>query len=298
MKNHLHHLLILLISLALAGGLVYTRDWYQHPDRIDEQPLLEVDYTDVDDEQPSEEEELQRFFEEELFEKLQNHGAPVSDDTYDSHRERICDYFDDLCDKIYLLGSHSAQQEYFYTALPIYLMYYFDDNIQANKDIEIVIASISIADDPGRRGYANKNTVIINTHDIQSYREFLEIMVHELGHVVDLGVVVGTMKRKDTRYTEFGQAVFALDDPSLDYYQLSRDSESVRKSSQTRDDFCSGYGQRNPFEDFSECMNLYINHHALFVYIAQRSDILQEKYRYIKSLFDGFYLYADQVSVS
>ena len=106
------------------------------------------------------------------------------------------------------------------------------------------------------------------------------------------------MKRRDTTYTEFGQAAFSLDDPSLEYYRLSRDNESTRSYGQTRDDFCSGYGQTNPFEDFAECFNLYMNHHDLFVHIMDRSDTLRRKYTYIKRLVDGFFLYRDRYALS
>ena len=282
-------------TVAFAIILIYDRS--TSPDRISEKPLLDMDYTQIDEDESQSETGLDQFFQEELLQELEpRHGAPDSA-FYNDKLNTLCYSFRDVCDRVNLVDSFSSRDRYFYTAIPIYLTHYMDRYGDLDYEIEDILHTISISSDPGRRGYANHDSIIINTSDIDSVREYLEIMTHELGHIVDLGSVTGTMRRKDTTYTEFGQAVFALDDPSLDYYRLSRANETTRNAGQTRDDFCSGYGQRNPFEDFSECMNLYINHHDLFEYISSRSRTLERKYTYIKKLFDGFYLYSDTASI-
>jgi len=111
-----------------------------------------------------------------------------------------------------------------------------------------------------------------------------------MGHILDLGILQGSQKTIDQTYTEFGKAVFAIDDISLSYYRLSRDSESIRKSTAIKKDFCSGYGMSNPFEDFAECFNLYINHNALFKAYAKDNKMIKNKYNFIAGLFDGKYM--------
>lgn len=49
----------------------------------------------------------------------------------------------------------------------------------------------------------------------------------------------------------------------------------------------------DPFEDFAECFNLYINHNVLFRQIAKSNTILKKKYNIIASLFAGKYLGAN-----
>jgi hypothetical protein len=48
----------------------------------------------------------------------------------------------------------------------------------------------------------------------------------------------------------------------------------------------------NPFEDFAECFNLYMNHNAYFRSIAQNNIILTQKYNFIANILGGSYLFA------
>jgi len=48
----------------------------------------------------------------------------------------------------------------------------------------------------------------------------------------------------------------------------------------------------DPFEDFAECFNLYVNHNALFKAMAKRNEILKKKYNFVASAFDGNFLHA------
>jgi hypothetical protein len=59
--------------------------------------------------------------------------------------------------------------------------------------------------------------------------EFWQVFTHEAGHIMDLGALQGKSKTKSTVFTEFGKKNFAIDDPSLEYYKYSRQSETVRK---------------------------------------------------------------------
>lgn len=84
--------------------------------------------------------------------------------------------------------------------------------------------------------------------------------------------------------------VFRIDDLSLVFYKVSRDNETIRKAEAKKKDFCSGYGMSDPFEDFSECFNLYINHNILFRQMAKSNTALKKKYNFIASIFDGKYI--------
>lgn len=117
------------------------------------------------------------------------------------------------------------------------------------------------------------------------------VLIHELGHIIDLGILQGQSKKKNTYFTEFGQESFAIDDISLQYYTLSRDSEYQRKNIETRQSFCSIYGMSNPFEDFAECFQLYMNHQDYFRHLSKDNNTLAKKYAFFEQLFDGRYLY-------
>jgi hypothetical protein len=41
----------------------------------------------------------------------------------------------------------------------------------------------------------------------------------------------------------------------------------------------------NPFEDFAECHNLYLNNAYLFRQMAQESNIMKNKYNFFANLF-------------
>ena len=56
-------------------------------------------------------------------------------------------------------------------------------------------------------------------------------MVHEFGHIVDLGSLQGKSKAKNGNFTEFGKTVFEIDDPSLEYYRYSRWTEEIGRAS-------------------------------------------------------------------
>jgi len=122
---------------------------------------------------------------------------------------------------------------------------------------------------------------MLNLGSVKSKDEFAQLITHEIGHITDLGYIEGKSTRKSIPYTEFGQRVFGIDDLSIKYYAISRTSETIRRAEAKKKDFCSGYGMSDPFEDFAECFNLYINHNALFKQIAKTNTLLSKKYNFI-----------------
>ena len=146
-----------------------------------------------------------------------------------------------------------------------------------------------------RRGSANRNAITINLWWMKYQNEFFQVISHEMWHIIDLGGLQWTSRSKSSAFTEFNKAVFAIDDPSLEYYKYSRSSEKVRKSWMVKEDFCSWYGMSDPFEDFAECHNLYLNHHDYFRKLAMNNSNMKSKYNYFSNLYGGKYLNDSEV---
>ncbi|MCK9467047.1 MAG: hypothetical protein M0P94_01850 [Candidatus Absconditabacterales bacterium] len=197
-----------------------------------------------------------------------------------------------LCAKIKFQGEFDIKDKYMYLASSIYVLKHIENTQQFGKTVKQQLKKININNETStRRGFANWDTITINLGMVKSYVEFLELVSHEMGHVVDLGMIRGFSNQKDGNYTEFGKRVFEIDDPSIVFYKLSWQNEKIRKSNATKEDFCSSYGMTDPFEDFAECHNLYLNHNAIFAYRAQNNEIMKQKYNFIANLYGGKYLF-------
>lgn len=214
------------------------------------------------------------------------HGAA----TIETNLSIICDKIN-ICDKLDFKGTFSTIEKYNYTKMIGKIVQFIDDNGTQDKNIKQVITDIKINKDEGsRRGYATRDSIVFNLWSVQSNKEFIELTTHEMGHIIDLWYIQWSWFKKDKNYTEFGKAVFAINDLSLSFYKISRDKETIRKAEAKKKNFCSGYGMSDPFEDFSECFNLYINHNIFFREIAKTDTILKKKYNFIAGIFNGNYI--------
>lgn len=136
------------------------------------------------------------------------------------------------------------------------------------------------------RGLANSQMMILNTESINSEDELQAVFTHEMGHVVDLGLLKPRSTRKSAFWTA-GTQVYE-NDPSLNFYKLSWVDYKTKNLSATRSDFISGYAQSSPFEDFAECYLFYRLHGEKFRNIATDSAVLQAKYNFMKAtVFKG-----------
>ena len=244
--------------------------------------------------------ELDEDFKSELW----KHEAPLSDeeivefdeesqDEYKIRFENICESNKSFCDKIVFNGSHTYKDKYMYLASSIYILRFIENNIQIWLPIKNQLVNIII--NPAinsRRWFANWTTVTLNLWSVHSYVEFMELMSHELWHIVDLWVVKWYSNQKSFDYTEFWKAVFMQDDPSISYYALSWQNETIRKDTAVVADFCSSYAMTDPFEDFAECHNLYLNHNAIFKAWAQNNDIMRQKYNFFANLYWWRFLFS------
>lgn len=250
--------------------------------------------------------------EEELRNELWDHDAPhnmtsdeqtealnlstefdVARDGYQLKFQELCAANSVFCSKVNFNGNFEYKDKYMYLASAIYVLKFIDRNIKVWSPLKNQLKTITVNSSfNSRRWFANWTTVTLNLWIVSSYTEFMELVSHELWHVVDLWVVKWSSSKKDNIYTEFGKSVFASDDPSLAYYKISWDSENIRKATASTVDFCSSYAMSDPFEDFAECHNLYLNHNALFKLWAQNNESMKKKYNFFANLYGWAYMFA------
>lgn len=98
-----------------------------------------------------------------------------------------------------------------YLASSIYVLKHIENNKQFGKTIKQQLKRININNKDGnRRWFANRETVTINLWMVKSYVEFLELVSHEMWHVVDLGMIRWFSDQKDWNYTEFWKKFLKL----------------------------------------------------------------------------------------
>ena len=199
----------------------------------------------------------------------------------------------DLCLKISFEWNISSKDKFMYFASVMYVINTISKNNQIWWDINTQLKKVTIDSAYwSTRWSADWNSVSIKLWAVKSYVEYLGLISHEIWHVVDLWVINWYSSEKDPNYTEFWKEVFSVDDPSLWYYSLCWESESVRKSTVTKEDFCSGYGMTDPFEDFAECHNMYLNHNEIFKSRAKENEIMKQKYNFFANLYWWKYMFS------
>lgn len=199
---------------------------------------------------------------------------------------KMCSKYKTICNKISWGWDFSDEDKTLKLAYTLYLFKNIDNNITRWKiPSDALLAMLINNKSWNRRGSANWTTVTINLWWMKYDNEFFQVISHEIWHIIDLGWLQWSSDRKSNNFTEFDKAVFAIDDPSIEYYKYSRASEKVRKSWMTKEDFCSWYGMSDPFEDFAECHNLYLNHHDYFRKLALNNSTIKNKYNFLSNLY-------------
>ena len=136
------------------------------------------------------------------------------------------------------------------------------------------------------RGLANSQMMILNTESIATDEELRAVFTHEMGHIVDLGMLTTNSYTKTVFWTS-GTQVYA-NDPSLDFYHLSWIDYKTKSQLAVRGDFISGYAMTSPFEDFAESYLFYRLHGEKFRQISTYSKVLAAKYEFMKNqVFKG-----------
>lgn len=112
------------------------------------------------------------------------------------------------------------------------------------------------------RGKMQWHTITLSA-TVPKESEFLKLLVHELGHYVDIYSLIAN---------SFGW------DPSTSFYDISWIDTSTKKSNETLLSFVSGYASSNRYEDFAESFVFYIFHNREFADRAMKNDSLRQKY--------------------
>ncbi len=228
-----------------------------------------------------------------LVKKIIFDNYHVSENLY----EKICKQNINRCEKVYFVDIFE-QDKYSLWTIVIYFLKTLDNWVPYNIDSNIHL--VKIIDDPAipRRWLASHHSLTINISDIDNYKEFWDIFTHEFAHILDLWIIKATDWEKDEFFTEFGKSIFYKTDLSLQFYKISRLAENIKKSNTTDLDFVSWYWQTDPFEDFAETMNIYLNHNAYFRNIIKNNPSLIQKYKFFYKLFDGNYFWEDEKNAS
>lgn len=213
----------------------------------------------------------------------------TSDTLYSvQHYQALCKKYQDICTLIHFQWDPTFTQQTRYLAMLVYTIYRMDWYLNTETKLVDVLSRITIdVSNMGRRWTAGTYSIVFNMGKIKSHKEFLWVIAHELNHTVDLAVLEGTLSQIDHDYTEFGEAHFSIDDPSIDFYKISRNSEKILKAWAWFRDFVSGYGLTTPFEDFAEAGNLYLYHYELFYKMSKSNPILARKFAYMQKLYNN-----------
>lgn len=200
---------------------------------------------------------------------------------------KLCKEYNGTCKKISWNWNFSDEDKAIKFTYVVYLLQILDKNIKrwADYPSKTLVAMLINETKWTRRWSANRDTITINVWWMKYDNEFFQVISHEFGHIVDLWVLQWISTKKSQNFTEFEKEVFAIDDPSIEYYKYSRSSEKIRKNWMTKEDFCSSYWMSDPFEDFAECHNLYLNHHDYFHYIALTNNTVKNKYNFFSNLY-------------
>jgi len=143
-------------------------------------------------------------------------------------------------------------------------------------------------DSSKRRGLSNGESIYLRC--LEDKNEYLDVMIHELGHSVDLLYFAANNSSSPSTFTDFGKPIYKSD-LSLGFYSLSWVNSETLRSTINRKDFVSGYAMSDPFEDFAESFLFYVRYGEIFRFLANNPEnfILKQKYIFLRdTVFNGF----------
>ncbi|MFH0769837.1 MAG: hypothetical protein V1926_00490 [Candidatus Peregrinibacteria bacterium] len=134
-------------------------------------------------------------------------------------------------------------------------------------------------DRPNQRGLAGKSSIVIDGSVEEN--EFRSLLVHEFGHVTDLGCLTGTSAMGASAFRD-GNEIIWNDDPSVSFYAISWKSAKEKHPEARAEDFVSGYSASDAFEDFAETYAFFLLQRESFVQRAQSNRALAMKLRWME----------------
>lgn len=128
------------------------------------------------------------------------------------------------------------------------------------------------------RGLGGEKTIIIigTVPD----REFMALLIHECGHVTDLGGLRGSQIGGGTSFFDGNTPIYG-NDPSVAFYALSWISADLNHPGSKDSDFVSGYAAADPFEDFAEAYAFFALQKDVFKKLAEKNPVLKAKYDFM-----------------
>jgi len=145
-------------------------------------------------------------------------------------------------------------------------------------------------DNPSRRGLAGKSSIILDGSVTDD--EFKALLIHEFGHITDLGCMQGYDNSRPSPFKD-GSEVIAIDDPSVGFYTISWDNSNTKHLGSRSEDFVSGYASWDPFEDFAETFAYFVLQNEAFRDRARENPVLAAKYRWI-----AFFVFFGQPAIA
>ncbi len=131
---------------------------------------------------------------------------------------------------------------------------------------------------PANRGLGGESTVII-TGNVPD-KEFMALLIHECGHVTDLGGLRGNDTRRPTNFFDGSTPIYG-NDPSVQFYQISWMTPKIIIPGLGDADFVSGYAMSDPFEDFAETFAYFALQRKEFARLATKNNVLKAKYDFM-----------------
>ncbi len=135
------------------------------------------------------------------------------------------------------------------------------------------------------RGLGGESTIIVM--GTVPDREFMALIVHECGHVTDLGGLQGD---QNSGYSGFfdGNTPIYQNDASVSFYLISWLTPNTYQPNTKSSDFVSGYAASDPFEDFAESFAYYALQKDAFKKIAANNPVIKAKYDFMEQVvFSG-----------
>lgn len=134
------------------------------------------------------------------------------------------------------------------------------------------------------RGQSTSSTVLLRggmQHD-----ETIAVMIHECGHIVDLGAYKGMPSAETSNFPD-GPTPTYNDDPSILFYQISWQNPWKKKMESSKEDFVSGYAMTDPWEDVAESIVYYALHEDVFRRRAENNEALMKKLNWVETYVFG-----------
>jgi hypothetical protein len=142
-----------------------------------------------------------------------------------------------------------------------------------------------IFSDTARRGLGGGSTILLRCRNVTD-EELVGVLVHEMGHIMDTGVLIGSAAAKETTFKDGATPIYE-NDTSSTFYKLSFNNAATLKNSAADSDFVSGYAKSDVFEDFAETYAYYVLHGDEFRKLINTNKTLNSKYFFMKYFVFG-----------